>query len=303
MTDRTRSRRRHAGLTIVRIGGWLTAGVLAAVATLGPAARPALGAVTVTPIDSGNPSCAAFAPAGSTWSELRLAEAQLADGTYNDGTLSVTISDYVGSSSGAPGSFDWAANIGVDAVFVKAGSVRHNLYTYDPEATSGAGLRPQAGKGNGISHISFCYDAGAPVADDEPTDEPTDDPTEQPTEQPLTLLVVEPTDGPTKAPADSSAHAPGGGPEVDTPSAPSPSASPAAAVLGDRTQPAVAEPSATPHVGAVLAATSAPSITPPPTDTLAPMDVEHDGWRVILAGLALLVVALLLAPARERRRR
>jgi hypothetical protein len=90
---------------------------------------------------------------------------------------------------------------------------------------------------------------------------------------------------------------------VETPSAPSPSASPAGAVLADRSQATVAGPSATPHVGAVLAETSGPSITPPPTDTLAPASAEHDGWRVILAGLALLIVALLLAPSPERRRR
>ena len=114
--------------------------------------------VTPTPINEGNPTCEDFAPEGEDWTQFKLEGDDLADGTYTDGTLEVTISNYVNSDSGTPGSFDWESNIGVDAVFVKAGSDKHNLYLYDPEETSDTGLGPQAGQGNGISHISFCYD-------------------------------------------------------------------------------------------------------------------------------------------------
>ena len=110
------------------------------------------------PVNEGNPTCDDFAPEGESWTQFKLEGDDLADGTYSDGTLEVTIDNFVNSSSGTPGSFDWSSNIGVDAVFVKAGSDKHNLYLYDPEATSDTGLGPQAGQGNGISHISFCYD-------------------------------------------------------------------------------------------------------------------------------------------------
>lgn len=209
MNDRTRARRRHAGSTTVRVGGWLSAGLLAVVATFGPAPRVALGAVTVTPVSSGNPTCASFAPTGSTWSEFRLQDTQLADGTWSDGTLTVAISGFTESASGTPGSFDWSSNVGVDAVFVKAGSDKHSLYRYEPEATSGEDLGPQAGKGNGVSHISFCYDADLPPADDpttppadDPTTPPTDDPTEQPTDDPTEQPTENPTDDPSPDPIE-----------------------------------------------------------------------------------------------------
>jgi hypothetical protein len=137
---------------------------LAAAASLAVAlAVPAFAShVTPTPISAGNPTCDDFAPAGESWTEFKLEGGNLADGTYSDGTLEVTISNFQDSSSGTPGSFDWESNIGVDAVFVKAGTDKHNLYVYDPEATSDTGLSPQSGQGNGISHISFCYDEDEP---------------------------------------------------------------------------------------------------------------------------------------------
>jgi len=289
MNDRTRTRRRHAGSSTVRVGGWLSAGLLAAVATFGPAPRAALGAVTVTPVSSGNPTCASFAPTGSTWSELRLQDARLADGSYSDGTLTVTISGFAQSTSGTPGSFDWSSNVGVDAVFVKAGNDKHNLYRYEPEATSGEDLGPQAGKGNGISHISFCYDADQPPTDDPttpPTDDPTDDPTTPPTDDPTDDPTTPPTDDPTD---ESSNEAPTSPPSQ-------------AAVLDDA--PATPGPAATPHVGAVLAAQGTPTVTLPPTDTVdAPAGGPSDGWRVIALGLALIIAALLLTTVPAQRRR
>ena len=316
MNDRTRIRRRHAGSTTVRVGGWLAAGLLAAVATFGPAPRAALGAVTVTPVNSGNPTCASFAPIGTTWSELRLQEARLADSTYTDGTLTVTISGFTQSASGTSGSFDWSSNIGVDAVFVKAGSDKHHLYRYEPEATSGADLSPQAGKGNGISHISFCYDVDLPPTDDPttpPTDDPTDDPSPDPIEQVLEDLPADdptdepstdlPTDDPTDDPTETPANEV---PATDPPTESSneaPTSSPSqGAVLGDAS--ATPAPSATPHVGAVLAAQGTPTVTLPPTDTVeATVGSQSEGWRIILVGLALIIAALLLTTVPAQRRR
>ena len=55
---------------------------------------------------------------------------------------------------------------------MKAGNDKHNLFVYDPESTGDTDLGPQAGNGNGISHISFCYD-DEDVPGEPPGDEPT----------------------------------------------------------------------------------------------------------------------------------
>ena len=156
MTTSSRTARRGG---VLRKVGWLSAAAMLAVAALAPAVHAA--SVTPTPINSGNPTCASF---NASWTQFKLEGAALANGTYTDGTLQVTISGYTGSVSATPGSFDWTSNIGVDAVFVKAGSIRHNLFVYAPESTGDTDLGPQAGRGNGISHISFCYDVA--VAND-----------------------------------------------------------------------------------------------------------------------------------------
>ncbi|MDQ4036114.1 MAG: hypothetical protein M3153_09295 [Chloroflexota bacterium] len=150
--------------------------------------------VTPTPISSGNPACEDFEPDGEEWTQLKLQDTsneggpnQLQDGTYTDGTLEVTIDNFANNQ------FDWSSNIGVDAVFVKAGNDKHNLYLYDPEATEDTGLKPQAGQGNGISHISFCYDNGDDRS--EPTPTPTPTPTATPTVTPTATPapLTEPT--------------------------------------------------------------------------------------------------------------
>ena len=72
------------------------------------------------------------------------------NGTYGDGTLSVTISNADADS------FSWSANIEVESVMVKAGtSLKAN-----PGGTSGtasSAQNPSSGKPYGISHVSFCY--------------------------------------------------------------------------------------------------------------------------------------------------
>ena len=90
-----------------------------------------------------------------TWSELKLEGGGLSNGVHSDGTLSVTISNLTDTS------FDWASNIGVDAVIVKNGVEGANLYLYNPESTSDTGLAVPGD--NAISHISFCYDVGDPT--------------------------------------------------------------------------------------------------------------------------------------------
>jgi len=106
----------------------------------------------VDPVEvPGNAPC----PAGLT--ELKVEP--VADGTFTDGTLTVTI-DVRDTADGQV--FDWTSNIGVDVVIVKGGNAS-NVYTYVPESTGDTGLHaPENRSGNfaGLSHISFCYDVG-----------------------------------------------------------------------------------------------------------------------------------------------
>ena len=124
------------------VGLFATLGLLAAFA------MPTLGATVMpTPIHDGNPTCGDF---NAAWTQLKVEPP--GNGQFTDGTLTVTITNFANSNSGTPGSFDWSSNIGVDAVFVKAGNDRHHLYAYNPESTGDTALGPQAGQGTGISH-------------------------------------------------------------------------------------------------------------------------------------------------------
>jgi hypothetical protein len=162
--------RRRGGL--LRTAGWLSAAAMLALSAFAPSVQAA--SVVPTPINEGNPTCADF---NAGWIQVKVEPP--GNGTFGDGTLSVTITNFQNSSGGTPGSFDWSSNIGVDAVFVKAGSDKHNLYVYDPESTGDTDLGPQSGTGNGISHISFCYDE-----DGEPSTPPSTPPSNPPTNPP-----------------------------------------------------------------------------------------------------------------------
>jgi hypothetical protein len=135
----------------------------------------------VTPVTvAGNPSC----PAGTT--ELKIEP--VADGTFTDGTLTVTI-DVRNTAAGQV--FDWTSNIGVDAVIAKGGS-SGNVYTYVGEATSDTGLHAPANRSGsfaGLSHISFCYDVEPPTTTTTTT---TTDPKTTTTTDPKTTTTTDP---------------------------------------------------------------------------------------------------------------
>ena len=112
-------------------------GLLAALGLVGALAMPVL-ATDVTPEfvdETSNLECDAFEGEGQTWITLKVDPNPDGEGpfVYTDGTLTVTITNAEDDKS-----FDWSSNIGVDAVYVKAGSGGSNLYRYDPpsEATS-----------------------------------------------------------------------------------------------------------------------------------------------------------------------
>lgn len=112
---------------------------------------------------SGNPSCQQFYP-GSV--ELRAGSPT--SQTYSDGALSVAVTT---RATGKGQVFDWdqgESRVVIQGVFVKGGP-GGNLYRYAESGlivSSDTGLHspvnPQNNKYFGLSHISFCYQPGAP---------------------------------------------------------------------------------------------------------------------------------------------
>ena len=193
MDERVNLRRRAAaGLIAMLIG----AGCLIGAAQGGAGASTGQASTTPTVEVDENATCAELAPEGATWIELKVEPVE--DGTFSDGTLTVTI-DVRDTDDGPV--FDWTSNIGVDAVFVKGGP-GGLLYVYDPpaESTGDTGLHapvnPNNGKFFGLSHVSFCYDK----------DQATTTTTEAPTTTSTTMAsttstTVAPTTSTTVAPS------------------------------------------------------------------------------------------------------
>jgi hypothetical protein len=194
VTDRFRHRRRAAGGSLLTLGLILTVLGLfpgTAGADHNPADGPAVTPEFIAHTTDSNPTCSEYEGAGQTWNELKIDPN--ANGVYPDtdgtpGPLIVTITNNAADDK----SFDWSANLGVDAVLVKAGAGGHNLYRYDPpaELQHDDGLRSPEASGNGISHISVCYDVDPPVDDTTTTTEGT---TTTTTEQVTTTTVLSPT--------------------------------------------------------------------------------------------------------------
>ncbi len=114
----------------------------------------------VTPKEvEGNPNCTTGGPQGIGLGYdygFKIDGGALANQKYSDGTLDVTISNLVFNGTEKV-KFDWASNIGVDAVIVKSQDA--NTFVYDPpgpESLGDNGLYSPENKN--ISHIEFCYD-------------------------------------------------------------------------------------------------------------------------------------------------
>jgi hypothetical protein len=107
-------------------------------------------------VEPGNPSCADLG-LGTMSKKLE----PVADGTFSLDGGSVTISNTTETS------FDFTSTVGIDALIVKGGTSA-NVFTFDPEATSGTGLTAPENKG--LSHIEFCFDEDADAGQDAGTD-------------------------------------------------------------------------------------------------------------------------------------
>jgi LPXTG-motif cell wall-anchored protein len=205
------SRRRYALTGLISMGAGAVILVGALPGTVG--AAPEQQSTPSTSVATGNPTCGDLAPAGTAWTELKVDP--VADGTFTDGVLSVTI-DVRDTADGPV--FDWTSNIGVDAVFVKGGPIGGTLYLYDPpaESTGDTGLHspvnPQNGKFSGLSHISFCYDTeqGTTSTTAEETTSTTAEETTSTTAEETTSTTAEETTSTTAGAVSPTTTAPGG---------------------------------------------------------------------------------------------
>jgi hypothetical protein len=175
-------------------------------------------AASVTPTvvsQTANQTCTDFEPDGADWTELKVDPP--GNGVFSDGTLTVTISAFNGKS------FNWSSNIGVDAVFVKAGAGGSHLYVYNPESTGDTALSSPGDAGNAISHISFCYDI-----DSTPTPTSTSTNTATPTN---TSTPVTSTNTPTTATNTPRSGGGGGGSQSTATRTPTPVSTVAGATI------------------------------------------------------------------------
>jgi choice-of-anchor A domain-containing protein len=68
---------------------------------------------------------------------------------------------------GTGNSLTWSSNFGIDLVLMKGGTDGTNIYIYSPSGTSGSGLTVPTGQG--ISHVTFCWDNPATIKVDKTT--------------------------------------------------------------------------------------------------------------------------------------
>lgn len=159
----------RAVLSAVTLGATLAVGALVFAFGGVPAPSSAASVEPVLVTVTSNLTCSDFEPPGTDWNELTVDPN--GDGIFidDDGPLAVKI-----SNTTADKTFDWESvgaislvppGVSVDAVYVKGGSGGSHLYVYDPESVGDTGLdSPGEGESNGISHISFCYDAEGETA-------------------------------------------------------------------------------------------------------------------------------------------
>ena len=263
--------------------GWLAVLLMLAAALLGPSAAH-VRAASVTPeyisvtsnIPCGNHDDTHAG--GQTWLEFKVDP--IVAGTHAVPDYgSITISNVVDDKT-----FDWSANFGVDAVYVKAGEAGSHLYVYAgnesaSEQTGDTALTsPGEGVTNEINHVAFCFDAATPASSSAPSSAPSSEPSGG---------VGDASAAPSAAPSSAPSTAPSAAPSDDVD--------------------ASTNPSEDPSGGEVVDSTDGPggaAATPPPTDAVAPTGRSTEGWRMALIAMAALMAgALVLAPVRSSRPR
>jgi hypothetical protein len=115
--------------------------------------RPALATHVEPELIQGNASCGEL---GDFDHEFKIEPVESGDYSDPDSDFEVTIT--VNDTADGQ-TFDFSANLGVDAVFAKGGAAG-NLYVYNPAETEDDGLHApvnDSGKYANLSHISFCF--------------------------------------------------------------------------------------------------------------------------------------------------
>jgi hypothetical protein len=169
-TQVTTSERRRSRLAIL----------VAAVAALGISftlmIQPALATHVAPILFQDNPTCGQLGEYDHEF-KVEPVTAGLHEDPNSDFSVTLTLNATADGQT-----FDFVANIGVDAVFAKGGP-GGNLYVYDPAATADTGLHAPGNDGgtavvdppwSGLSHISFCFND---VPEETPTPTPTPTPT------------------------------------------------------------------------------------------------------------------------------
>ena len=227
-----------------------------------------------------NKTCSELEGPGQEWVELKY-ENDINDvnADFTDGTLTVSVTFTTPAKF-----FNWSSNIGVDAVFVKAGNQGHNLYRYDPplEVTEDDGLRsPGVALTNQISHISFCYDIEAtptptesltatPTATAPAT--PTATPIATPTETPTETATATPTGTATTTPTETAVTTPTPTPTEVASATPAETAvaTPTETPTAPPTETPTATPTATATAAATVGSTVAAAASPTPAPAVSP---------------------------------
>ena len=116
-------------------------------------ARPALATHVAPQLIEKNASCGQL---GDYDHEFKIEPVE--SGTYSDPNSDFEVTITVNETADGQ-TFDFSANLGVDAVFAKGGDTG-NLYVYDPAEDADVGLHAPvnaSGKWANLSHISFCF--------------------------------------------------------------------------------------------------------------------------------------------------
>ena len=330
-TLRTPARTRPARTSPTRAASWLAAGLMVVVAAFGPGASPSFAAN----LHANDPESDSET-AGSVTS---ISVAPCFDAEGISGTLAVTVTASpfvfdVWVTDHVPGGGDWLpvpGSLQTLTATVSDGALRFGPLSVASHRDGVNSFRVETNGGNAkSSSVSACESetpfsplaAENPPTDSPPTDSPpTENPpaaAEQPTENPPTENP--PTENPpaTDPPATEDLSSPPPSeqptdpPAVDNPpteNPPTATEQPAEVVPVSQDQLPQPETSDAP-TGEVLGAVSAPQPTPrvtlPPTDTLsttAAGSTPIPGWRLILVGLAGLIVSLLLLSSDRTARR
>jgi hypothetical protein len=133
-----------------------------------------------------------------------------------------------------------------------------------------------------------------------PSDTPSESPSDTPSESPSDTPSESPSDTPSESPSDTPSESPSDAPSdvpSDNPSeSPSdtPSEQPTEQPTGSELPITSDAPASEAPTGGVEGVTGTPRLTPPPTDTMAPVQAPStDGSRVILIGLAAILIGAL----------